>query len=156
MLVFFNETLVYSKGWAKHLEHLEMVLEVLVENQLYAKLSKCKFGLPEVDYLGHVINGKEVMAYPNKVTTMLEWPIPTRGFLGLTGYYRKFIKNYEIIAASLTDLLKENPFVWNDKAMKAFNELKSVVIRPLTLKLPDFPSHLLLSVTLVGGEWGPS
>lgn len=82
-----------------HLIHLRLVLEKLQQHQLFAKKSKCTFGVNEVDYLGHVILGDRVKTDPRKILVMLEWPIPTnwkalRGFLGLTGYCQKFIKNY--------------------------------------------------------------
>ncbi|KAF5462586.1 hypothetical protein F2P56_018577 [Juglans regia] len=114
------------------MEHLGVVLEVPKKNQLYAKLSKCQFGVIEVDYLGHVINEKGVMADSRKVAAMLDWPTPAnvkslQGFLDLTRYYHKFIKQYGTIATPLTDLLKKHAFVWNDEAMKAFNELKLAV-----------------------------
>ncbi|KAF5476973.1 hypothetical protein F2P56_003657 [Juglans regia] len=159
VLVFFDDILIYSKCWTDHKKHLEVVLEVLKKNQLYAKLSKCQFGVTEVDYLGHVINEKGVMADSRKVAAMLEWPVSLnvkslRGFLGLTGYYRKFIKGYGTIAAPLTDLLKKHAFVWNDGAMKAFNELKLAMTQPPVLRLPDFSKPFTIECDASGRGMG--
>ncbi|XP_042965413.1 uncharacterized protein LOC122299304 [Carya illinoinensis] len=145
VLVFFDDILIYSRSWKEHLGHLHQVLEVLNNHKLYANMSKCRFGLQEIDYLGHVISSEGVKADASKVASMLDWPAPTtlkslRGFLGLTGYYRKFIKHYGLIAAPLTQLLKKNAFLWTEEAEKAFGELKKVVSEPPVLRLPDF-SH---------------
>ena len=99
VLVFFDDVLIYSKTWKDHLTHLEQVLSILKENQFYAKMSKCTFGKEEVSYLGHVISKEGVKVDPEKIKSITEWPNPTnisklRGFLGLTGYYRRFIRNY--------------------------------------------------------------
>jgi hypothetical protein len=106
VLVFFDDILVYSHSLADHLRHLRSILGVLHAHQLYAKESKCKFGVAEIDYLGHLISTFGVQVDPSKLEVMVAWPIPTsikslRGFLGLTGYYRKFIKGYGTIAAPL-------------------------------------------------------
>ena len=87
------------------------------------------FRVQEVEYLGHIVSHEGVKAYPNKIKAVKEWSIPTtlrhlRGFLGLTGYYRKFIKNYGRIATPLTTLVKKDAFSWTPKAMKAFEDLK--------------------------------
>ncbi|KAF5471810.1 hypothetical protein F2P56_008577 [Juglans regia] len=108
-------------GWG----HFKQVMEVLSANQLLAKLSKCTFGVPEVEYLGHVVLGEGVKANPNKVAFMLEWPTPTnlkalQGFLGLMGYYKKFIMNYGLIVAPLTALLKKDAFTWSPESTVAF------------------------------------
>jgi hypothetical protein len=104
VLVFFDDILVYSRTLDDHLGHLCIVLEVLQTQQLYAKESKCRFAVDEIDYLGHLISTHGVRADPSKLDAMVSWPIPTsikslRGFLGLTGYYRKFIRGYGVIAA---------------------------------------------------------
>lgn len=92
---------MYIFSWNDHLQHLESVLLTLQSHELYAKLSKCSFGAIEVDYLGHKVSGKGVSMENTKVQAVLKWPTPTnikqlRGFLGLTGYYRRFIKSYVI------------------------------------------------------------
>ena len=114
-LVFFDDILVFSPTLELHLQHLRSVLELLQQHQLYAKKSKCAFGCSKVEYLRHIISGQGVSIDPRKIAAMEAWLIPTslkalKGFLGLTGYYRKFIKNYRQIATPLTALLRKNAF----------------------------------------------
>lgn len=104
ILVFFDDILVVSIQWNEHLDHLRKVFEILQQNKLFANRKKCIFGQQQVQYLGHVVSGDGVAAEKEKIVSILEWPMPQnvkalRGFLGITGYYRKFIKNYGIIAA---------------------------------------------------------
>ena len=143
VLVFFDDILVYSKGEEEHKEHLKKVLQVLVDHKLYAKRSKCVFAASEVEYLGHVISSDGVKTVSKKIAAMVEWPKPQtlkalRGFLGLTGYYRKFTKNYGQIAGPLTDLLKNDAFKWSEKTELAFEKLKEACSQPPCLALPDF------------------
>ena len=110
--MFFDDILVYSKSMADHVIHLRKVLEILATNELYAKRSKSMFACKEVKYLGYVITAKGVHTDLRKVAAMQQWPIPKdikslRGFLGFTGYYRKFVKEYGQIATPLTTLLKK-------------------------------------------------
>ena len=99
VVVFIDDIMVYSKNKEEHKEHLRLVLEKLREHQLYAKFSKCEFWLKEVGFLGHVILGKGIAVDPTKVQSVTEWLAPTsvgeiRSFLGLVGYYRRFIENF--------------------------------------------------------------
>lgn len=129
VLVFFDDILIYSKSWKDHVQHVDRVLKLLEEKQLYEKTSKCFFGVQEVEYLGHILSHEGIKVDPSKIKAIKEWKIPTsikhlRGFLGLTGYSRKFIKNYGGIAAPLTTLLKKDAFSWTLEATKAFEHLK--------------------------------
>jgi hypothetical protein len=115
VLVFFDDILIYSPTWAEHLQHLSIVLNTLHANKLHVKRSKCSFGASFVAYLGHVISEGGVAMDSDKVVAVSSWPTPRsarglRGFLGLAGYYRKFIKDFGIIAAPLTRLLRRDAF----------------------------------------------
>ncbi|GKD19973.1 putative reverse transcriptase domain-containing protein [Tanacetum coccineum] len=107
MIVFIDDILIYSKTQEEHVEHLRLVLELLKKEKLYAKFSKWEFWLREVQFLGHVINGNGIHVDPSKIEAVKNWkaprtPIEVRSFLGLAGYYRRFIKNFSKIAKSLT------------------------------------------------------
>src|SRR5207253_8505733 len=110
VVIFIHDILVYSKNEEEHAEHLRIVLDRLRENQLYAKLSKCQFWLKEVSFLGHILSAEGVAVDPSKVQEVLDWKSPTsvteiRSFLGLAGYYRRFIRDYSKIAKPMTTLL---------------------------------------------------
>ncbi|KAL0297605.1 UNVERIFIED_CONTAM: Retrovirus-related Pol polyprotein from transposon.6 [Sesamum radiatum] len=111
VLVFFDDILIYNKDWGMHLVHLKKVMKLLRKPQLYTTKSKCSFALLKVEYFGHIIICYEGVATdPQKVECMLKRPTlatikAPRGFLGLTGYYIKFIKGYGIISKPLTSLL---------------------------------------------------
>jgi hypothetical protein len=143
VLVFFDDILIYSRTWADHLRQLRTVLDVLRLHQLFVKRSKCSFGTSAVAYLGHVISAAGVAMDPAKVQAIVDWPTPrspraVRGFLGLAGYYRKFVHNYGTIAAPLTGLLKKEAFMWDDAAATAFAALKAAVTSAPVLAMPDF------------------
>ena len=110
----------------EHEEHLRLVLEKLREYQLYAKFSKCEFWLKEVGFLGHVISGEGIAVDPSKVKSIIEWLAPTsvgeiRSFLGLAGYYRRFIENFFKIAKPMTELLKtDTKFKWTEECEASF------------------------------------
>jgi hypothetical protein len=143
VIVFLDDILVYSPSWEQHLDHLRSVMEKLRESQFYAKLSKCSFGQSSIQYLGHIISDAGVATDPEKTAAMENWPLPTsqtelRGFLGLTGYYRKFVQNYGIITKPLTQLLTKKGFEWNDQATAAFLHLKTAMTNTPVLALPNF------------------
>lgn len=129
VLVFFDDILIYSPSYEDHLHHLKLILDLLVTNKFFAKFSKCEFAVTTVHYLGHIILEEVLSPNPDKTQAILNWQQPRclstlRGFLGLTGFYQKFIKHYASLVAPLTDLLKVNKFTWSDNATKAFTELK--------------------------------
>ena len=149
VLVFFDDILIYSPDPEAHLTHLKIVLDTLRHHSLLAKLSKCSFGQSQVEYLGHVVTREGVIADPAKIDSMLSWHVPTsvkalRGFLGLTGYYRRFVRNYGLITKPLTDLLKKNSFNWTPETMLAFNELKKAMSPTPVLAWPDFSKPFVL------------
>ena len=105
--MFFDDILIYSSSWVDHLWHLCAVLTMLQQHRLFVKRSKCAFGVASISYLGHVISEAGVAMDPAKVQAVQDWPQPrsaraVRGFLGLAGYYRKFVHDYGTIAAPLT------------------------------------------------------
>ena len=143
VLVFFDNILVYSRDLQSHVHHLEVVLSILCFQQLYANMSKCHFAQQKLEYLCHIISADKVVADPSKIEAMQRWPIPQnlkelRGFLGLTGYYRKFVAGYGKIAYPLTEQLKKDNFGWAYEVEHAFNQLKHAMTTILVLALPDF------------------
>lgn len=142
-LVFFDDILIFSPTWSDHLFHLEQVLLLLSQYQFYVKFSKCSFGVCSVDYLGHIITTQGVQVDPTKIQAILDWHAPTsftalRAFLGLTGFYRRFVRHYATVASPLTDLLKSNVFSWPSAAADAFKKLKEAMTSLPVLALPDF------------------
>ena len=143
VLVFFDDILIYSSSIAEHLRHVRAVLTVLHQHRLFVKKSKCAFAATLIAYLGHVISAQGVAMDPAKVQAVVDWPQPrsaraVRGFLGLAGYYRKFVHGFGTIAAPLTTLLKKEGFLWTEAAAQAFTALKSALTTAPVLALPDF------------------
>lgn len=149
-LVFFDDILIYSKSYEEHLQHLPQVLEILHKDQWRVKLSKCAFAQQSVAYLGHVVSAEGLATDKSKIETIANWPRPLnlkdlRGILGVTGYYRKFIEYYAIIARPLTDLLKKGAiFTWTPEAETAFQVLKQALISAPVLALPDFNQQFVI------------
>ena len=135
---------IYSSTLADHILHSRAVLEVLRTNKLYAKLTKCSFGQQEIEYLGHIISKEGVATDPQKLSIIKNWPLcpstitQLRAFLGLTGYYRRFLQDYGVICKPLYDALMKDSFQWTDKQTQAFQALQKAMISPPVLALPDF------------------
>ncbi|KAJ8759726.1 hypothetical protein K2173_009827 [Erythroxylum novogranatense] len=155
VLVFFYDILIYSQDWQSHLNHLREVFQLLRVNSLFAKKSKCKFGSKEVEYLGHVLSNKGIAMDNSKVDCVLSWPLPKsikelRGFLGLSGYYRRFVKNYGNIARPLTELLKKGRWQWGEPQTSTFETLKMAISTALVLALPDFEATFVVETDASG------
>lgn len=130
VVVFIDDILIYSKSWEEHISHIKQLFDLLHQHNFKVKLSKCSFAKQELSYLGHVKSHKGVATDPSKVDIIQQWPTPSnakevRGFLGLTGYYRKFVRNFGIVSKPLTNLLKKGPvFVWAQPQEDSFQALK--------------------------------
>ncbi|KAD4180494.1 hypothetical protein E3N88_29085 [Mikania micrantha] len=150
VIVFIDDILIYSKNEADHACHLREVLETLRREKLYAKYSKCAFWLREVQFLGHVINADGILVDSSKIQAVTKWsppktPTEIRSFLGLAGYYRRFIQDFAKIASPLTKLTRKNTkFVWGEDQDKAFNELKTKLTQAPVLTLPDGPNDFVV------------
>nr|GEX49229.1 Ty3/gypsy retrotransposon protein [Tanacetum cinerariifolium] len=155
VFVFFDDILVYSTSWELHLQHLEAVFSIFESNCFFAKQSKCEFGSSSVSYLGHIVSSDGVSVDPAKVKAIKDWPLPKnlkqlRGFLGLVGYYRHFVAHYASLAASLTQLLRKDAFVWSESATTAFNNLKQALMETPVLTLPDFSKDFVIQTDASG------
>jgi hypothetical protein len=134
VVVFIDDILIYSKDEKEHEQHLRLIMEKLREHKLYAKFSKCEFWLTKVGFLGHIVSAEGVAVDPNKVASVTEWESPKntrdiRSFLGLAGYYRRFIENFSKIAKPMTELLKKDKkFEWTDSCEASFQELKKRLV----------------------------
>jgi hypothetical protein len=130
VLVFIDDILIYSKNREEHEEHLKIVLQVLREHQLYAKFIKCDFFHKQVHYLGHVISEEGVAIDPHKIKSIMDWPTQKdvsdiRSFMGLAGYYRRFIKGFSKIGFPITSLQKKGvKFLWTSKYGERLQEMK--------------------------------
>ncbi|TYK04999.1 ty3-gypsy retrotransposon protein [Cucumis melo var. makuwa] len=143
VIVFIDDILVYSKIEAEHEEHLHHVLETLRANKLYAKFSKCEFWLKNVSFLGHVVSSEGVLVDLAKIEVATSWPQPStiseiRSFLGLAGYYRRFMKDFFRMASLLTQLTRKGTlFVWSLACESSFQELKKKLVTAPVLTVPD-------------------
>jgi ribonuclease HI len=142
-VVFIDDILIYSKNEEEHEEHLRLVLQKLREHKLYAKFSKCEFWLKEVSFLGHIITNGGIAVDPSKVSDVLKWEAPRivseiRSFLGLAGYYRRFIEGFSKIVKPLTTLLeKDREFKCTGACQSSFEELKKRLTTAPVLVMPD-------------------
>ncbi|GJU67817.1 reverse transcriptase domain-containing protein [Tanacetum coccineum] len=143
VIVFIDDILIYSKNKQEHEEHLKLILELLKKEELYAKFSKCEFWIPKVQFLDHVIDSEGIHVDPAKIESIKDWtspksPTEIRQFLGLAGYYRRFIEGFSKIAKPMTKLTqKKVKFVWGDKQEAAFQLLKQKLCSAPILALPE-------------------
>nr|GFA62824.1 putative reverse transcriptase domain-containing protein [Tanacetum cinerariifolium] len=140
VIVFIDDILVYSKTREEHEDHLRIVLEILLQKKLYAKFSKCDFWLGQVAFLGHIVSADGITMDPEAIT---KWLRPTtvtevRSFLGLAGYYRRFVDGFSLLALPLTKLMRKGKkFLWNEEREKSFEELKRRLVSSPILTLPS-------------------
>ncbi|GJS92549.1 putative reverse transcriptase domain-containing protein [Tanacetum coccineum] len=149
VIVFIDDILIYSKNKEEYEKHLKIILELLKKEQLYAKFSKCDFWLKSVQFLGHMINNKGVHVDPAKVEAIRNWSAPTtptevRQFLGLAGYYRRFIEGFSLNSKPLTKLTQKNKkYEWGTEEDEAFQTLKKKLCFAPILALPEGTKNLL-------------
>ena len=142
VVVFIDDILVYSKDAQKHEQHLRIVLETLREKRSYAKLSKCDFWLKEVSFLGHIVSVEGIRVDPATIEAVANWKSPqnvteVRSFLGLAGYYRRFVRGFSVIASPLTKLVKKGiKFEWTEKCQNNFEQLKGMLVEAPVLTRP--------------------
>ncbi|GKA02803.1 putative reverse transcriptase domain-containing protein [Tanacetum coccineum] len=143
VIIFIDDILIYSKSKEEHEVHLKLILELLEKEKLFRKFSKCEFWLQEVHFLGHVVNSEGIHVDPSKIEAVKNWkppksPTEIRSFLGLAGYYRRFIANFSKIAKPLTLLTQKNQkFEWGDEQENAFQTLKDMLCDAPILALPE-------------------
>lgn len=144
VIVFFDDILIYSATLSEHLEHLRLVFELLAKAHWKLKMTKCSFAQNKIAYLGHIISAEGVSTDPAKLEAISQWPSPVsvkdlRSFLGLAGYYRRFVRHFGILSKPLTNLLKKNSlFIWTVDHENAFQALKSALCQSPVLALPNF------------------
>ena len=150
VLIFMDDILIYSATLEEHILHLQQVLEIIQDNQFYIKLSKCIFAQQQLEYLGHLVTSQGVATKPSKIQAVAQWPTPStikqlRGFLGLTGYYRRFNKQYGMISHPLTQLLKKGvSFQWTQQCQEAFDLLKQALVQAPLLTVPNFSKQFVV------------
>jgi hypothetical protein len=155
VLVFFNDILVYNKTWQEHLRHLDEVLNIMGSQSLYARESKCEFGMTELLYLGHIINAHGVQVHQVKIKAILNGPMPKnvtelKSFFGLCSYYKRFVRGFSQLGAPLTDLTRKGAFIWTDESQKAFNHMKEVMGTCPVLASSDFMLSFVLECDALG------
>jgi hypothetical protein len=165
--VFIEDILIYSQTTKEHEEHLHLVLQCLREIKLYRKLSKFSFYQSRIHYLGHVISDEGIVLDPMKLDAIMEYPaqmnvLELRSFMGLAGYYRRFVEGFSKIENMITKLQKKNKkFVWTKKCARAFQRLKDLLKTMPILKVPnmdmdffvckDVPKECLAEVLMQDG-----
>lgn len=159
VLVSFDDILTYSTSWSTHLWHLRAILDILHNHQLFQKRSECSFGEPTVSYLAHVILATGVVMDNKKVRVVMDWLTPSmtwvlHGFLGIAGYYRKFIKAYSSTTVPLTNLLKKDGFTWSPAVETTFDTLKIALTTVPMLQLLDLSVCFIVECDALGMRLG--
>ena len=135
---------MFSKTQEEYIEHLRRIFDILRENKLYAKLTKCPFAKSELEYLGHMVAKDRIKVDPRKIDMLTRWPRPNdisqlRSFLGLSNYFRWFIQGYSTLVAPLTHLRRKDvKYIWTDQCQESFEGVKYALIHALILSLPIF------------------
>ncbi|GJR39581.1 putative reverse transcriptase domain-containing protein [Tanacetum coccineum] len=143
VIVFIDDILIYSRNEEEHANHLRIILELLQKEKLYAKFSKCDFWIHIVQFLGHLIDSQGLHVDPAKIEAVKNWTSPTtptevRQFLGLAGYYRRFIEGFSKIAKPMTKLTQKNKnYIWGEEQESAFQLLKQKLCEAPILALPE-------------------
>ena len=151
MFVYMDDIVIYAKSLKEHNEKLENLLGRLKTAALVLQPDKCRFLCKEIGYLGHVISEEGVKPDPGKIEAVSKFPCPkgrknVKQFLGLAGYYRRFIPEFASIAKPMTLLLKKNvPFVWSEVSQRAFDKLKNVLCSKPILQYPDFTKPFIIT-----------
>jgi hypothetical protein len=150
VVVFIDDILIYSEISEQHEEQLRIVLERLRQQKLYAKFRKCEFWMEKVTFLGHVLSAEGIVVDPSKVESVTKCEQPSnvtdvKSFLGMAGYYRRFIENFSKIAQPMIELLKNNTkFEWSKACEKSFQELKKRLTTAPVLTLPDIKKDFVV------------
>eukprot|EP00253_Pinus_taeda_P017986 PITA_17986 len=160
VLIFIDDILVYSRTMEEHQEHLRRVLQTLREHQLYAKFSKCDFFKEEIQYLGHVITKEGITVDQEKIKAIMDWPVPkdvadVRSFMGLAGYYRRFVEGFSRVAFPITSLQKKGKtFHWTPNCQKSFEQLKHLLTTAPILRIADLDKDYVVCTDASKGVGG--
>ena len=151
-VVYIDDVVIFSDNWTSHMLQIKAFFEAVRDAGLVINLAKCDFARATVEYLGHKVGCGKVAPKDANVQTILQFPIPTcrrdvRRFLGVAGYYRRFVKNYADVTCPLTDLLKkESRFKWSENCQSAFDKIKSILTNYPVLQSPDWTKPFTLSI----------
>ena len=143
VLVFLDDILIYSRNEEEHEDHLRLTLQLLRENQLYENMSKCEFYRDRIQYLGHIISEEGISVDPEKIEAIMSWPTPrnvtdVRYFMGLEGYYRRFIEGFSKVAHAITSLQNKGmKFEWTSRCEEIFQQLKNLLTSAPVLKVAN-------------------
>jgi hypothetical protein len=152
VIVFLDDILVYSNSEEEHEKHLRMVLQALREHRLYAKLSKCSFYQKKIHYLGHIVSKDGILVDPEKIEVIREWSMPknvmeVRSFMGLDGYYRRFITGFSRISHPITSLQgKEKKFKWTEDCERSFQLLKKLLTSAPILRIANLNEDFVVCI----------